>query len=90
MNWLNGHYVQNGRIHIGTVSHCACCGVITGGFCAVIDDDDVLDDPVWPFREDDCPLCPRIGLDAAEEIAARSSIRTIQQALMIKRSKEKV
>lgn len=58
--WLNG-WTRTGRIAVsmGTDTRCVCCGRCMGVTCVVFPPDWAPPgpEPVWPFSEDDCPIC---------------------------------
>jgi len=57
--WLHGWPRHGDAVLIGTGTHCAGCGRVTGTFGAVIPEgwEPPGPEPAWPFPESDCPVC---------------------------------
>ncbi len=57
--WLNGWPRDLRTVLIGSGVHCICCGRLAGVTCVAFPEDWVPPgpEPVWPFGQDDCPLC---------------------------------
>lgn len=58
--WMNGWpRIGPFSVLIGTGAHCVCCGRLQGVTCVAFPEDwePSGPDPVWPFGEQDCPLC---------------------------------
>ncbi len=84
---------DQGTYFHGTASFCAGCGVFQGIFCTVLTgDEEESKEPEWPFSKVDCPVCywkskAIYELDS-EEIAKQFSMKTILNALMMKRAEK--
>lgn len=55
--WNGFNLDSNGFVNDGCVLKCVCCGKCFGVVCTIIDGSEPPT-PVWPFKQDNCPMCP--------------------------------
>lgn len=93
MHWLNEWHKEKGKdyILIGTVIRCIGCGRYLGITCVVPSEPwkHQNKEPVWPFAQNDCPVCTKELRGLRPEDVAKCPLSVIRRAVELVKAKRK-